>query len=152
MWTVSNWLERNKTLTQCGKYSWKKSILANQHSSLTTFISFVLNENVQQAKKSGQLQKYVWIQNLCRSYRKATLFWETWHKHFLMVQWYGRWCKEVRGKILRTGEQNNSTTIRSRDTMHWRPPIQGRRNWISWRIVKSMLTNCSEMPVFGSHW
>ena len=60
--------------------------------------------------------------------------------------------KEMCGKILRTGEQNNSTTKRSRDTMHWRPPLQGRRNGINWRIVKSMLTKCSEMPVFGSHW
>ena len=33
-------------------------------------------------------------------------------KCFLMV------CKEVRGKILRTGEQNNSTVIQSRNTMH----------------------------------
>ena len=34
--------------------------------------------------------------------------------------------------------------------------IQGRRNRICWRIVKSMLTNCCEMPempdVFGSNW
>ena len=30
----------------------------------------------------------------------------------------GRSCKEMRGKILRTCEQNNSTTIQSRNTMH----------------------------------
>ena len=31
MWMTYNWLERNKTLIQCGKYSTKKSIWENQH-------------------------------------------------------------------------------------------------------------------------
>ena len=31
---ASNWLERNKTLIRCGKYSTKKSISENQHLSL----------------------------------------------------------------------------------------------------------------------
>ena len=34
MWMTSNWLERNKTLIRCGKYSIKKSIWENQHLSL----------------------------------------------------------------------------------------------------------------------
>ena len=34
MWMTSNWLERNKTLIRCGKYSTKKSIWENQHLSL----------------------------------------------------------------------------------------------------------------------
>ena len=33
---TSNWLERNKTLIRCGKYSIKKSIWENQHLSLTS--------------------------------------------------------------------------------------------------------------------
>ena len=80
----------------------------------------------------GQLQKYVWIQNLCWSYRKATLFWETWHKHFLMFLWYGRSCKEMRGKILRTGEQkqlNNSTKYQLRAPMII---ILEKKNWNPW--------------------
>ena len=27
-----------------------------------------------------------------------------------------------------------------------------KRKWISWRIIYSLLTNCSEMSVFGSYW
>ena len=38
----------------------------------------------------GQLQKYVWNQDLRRSQRKATLVKETWSKHYLMVVWHGR--------------------------------------------------------------
>ena len=37
--------------------------------------------------------------------------------------------------ILRNGEQNDSTVIQSCHTMHWRPPIEGRRNRVCWRIV-----------------
>ena len=37
MWMTSNWLERNKTLIRCGKYSTKKSIWENQHLSLIMF-------------------------------------------------------------------------------------------------------------------
>ena len=33
MWMTSNWLERNKTLIRCGKYSIKKLIWENQHLS-----------------------------------------------------------------------------------------------------------------------
>ena len=43
-------------------------------------------------------------------------------------------------KISRIGEQNNSTVTQSRNSMYKRPSIQGRRNRICWRIVKSMLT------------
>ena len=99
-----------------------------------------------------QLQEYVRIQDLCWGFRKAALFRETWSKHFLMVLWHGRSCKEMRGKILRTGEQNNSTVLRSRNSMCWRPSIQGRTSRICWWVVKSMLTICTEMPVFGSNW
>ena len=99
----------------------------------------------------GQLQEHVWIQNLCWSFRKATKYRTLDTNHFVMVLWHGRSCKETRGKILRTGNQNNPTVIQSRNAMHWRPPIQGRRNGICWRIVKSLLTDCSEMIVFGPY-
>ena len=49
MWTTQNWLERNKTLTQCGKHLWKKSIWASQDPSLTTFIWVALNESAKWA-------------------------------------------------------------------------------------------------------
>ena len=50
MWTTWNWLGRNKTLTQWGKYLWKKSFSANQHPPLTMFIWVALRDNVKQAK------------------------------------------------------------------------------------------------------
>ena len=45
----------------------------------------------------GKLQKYVWIQNLCRSKRKTALFQETRRRHLFVVLRYGRSCKEMCG-------------------------------------------------------
>ena len=47
---TSNWLDRNKTLIQCGKYSTKKLIRGNQHLSWITNTWAALNDNVKQAK------------------------------------------------------------------------------------------------------
>ena len=55
------------------------------------------------------------------AFEKTTLFRETCREHFLMVLWHGKSCKEMRGNTLRTGEQNNSTVIQSRNTMPWWP-------------------------------
>ena len=75
---------------------------------------------------------------------------KTWH--LCMVLRYGRSCKEVRGTILRVSQQNNSVTLQSLNFMSWWPPIQGRRIEIRGRIVKSMLSKCSQMPVHRSNW
>ena len=50
LWTTYNWLERNKTLTQCGKYLSKKSIWTSQHHSLTMSILVAVDENAKRAK------------------------------------------------------------------------------------------------------
>ena len=55
MWTVFNWLGRNKSLTQCGKNLWKKSIRESQHHSLTMFIWVALNKHAKRAKKMWKI-------------------------------------------------------------------------------------------------
>ena len=100
----------------------------------------------------GQSQKYVWIQDPCRSKRNATLFRETWCGHLLMVLWYGRSCKEMCGATLCGGEQNNPATLHCYNSMLWWPSIQRRRVEIRGRIVKSMLSNCLEMLTLGTYW
>ena len=47
---TSNWLERNKTLIRCEKYSIKKLTWENQHLSLIMYTWDVLKDNVKQAK------------------------------------------------------------------------------------------------------
>ena len=101
----------------------------------------------------GQLQKYVWIQNvrcggiekyLNQRNRKQTF------PHGPMT-----WKVMQRNAVERYCELANKTTqqlYKSRNSMYWRSSIQRRRNRICWRIVKYMLSNCSEMSVFGSSW
>ena len=45
-----NWLERNKTLIRCGKYSIKKLIWENQHLSLIMYTWDVLKDHVNLAR------------------------------------------------------------------------------------------------------
>ena len=45
-WMTSNWLERNKILIRCGKYSTKKLIWENQHHSLIMYTWDALKYNV----------------------------------------------------------------------------------------------------------
>ena len=54
--------------------------------------------------------------------------------------------------ILWVGEQDDSTTLQSINSLHWRPSFQRRRIEIRGRIVKSMLSNCSEMFILGTYW
>ena len=72
--------------------------------------------------------------------------------YFFMVLWYGRSCKEMCGAILWVGKQDDSTTLQSIYSMHRWPPLQRRRNEICWRIVTSMLSNCSKMLILGTNW
>ena len=82
--------------------------------------------------------------------RKASILWES--SYFFMVLWYGGSCKEMCGAILWVGEQGNSTTLQSINSMHWWPSFQRRRNEICWRIVTSMLWNGSIMFILGTNW
>ena len=50
MWMTSNWLERNKILIRCGKYSTKKLIWEDQHHSLIMYTWSALKDNAKQAK------------------------------------------------------------------------------------------------------
>ena len=46
MWMTSSWLERNKILIRCGKYSRKKLIWENEHHSLIMYTWDVLKDTV----------------------------------------------------------------------------------------------------------
>ena len=98
----------------------------------------------------GQLQNHVRIANFCGRSREVTI--PSKSSYFFMVLWHGWSCKEVCGTILWVGKQDDSATLQSIYSMHRWPPLQRRRNKICWRIVKYMLSNCSEMLIFGKNW
>ena len=80
-------------------------------------------------------------------------FGETWcRNNIFVVQWHRKSRKDMCGKILRTCRINDSPSIQSIYSMHRWPPLQRRRIEICWRIVISMLSNCSEMFILGTFW
>ena len=81
-----------------------------------------------------QLQNHVWIQNFRRSNWKITMLGKS--AYFFVVLWHGRSCQEIGGTILWVGEQDNSTTLQSINSMPWRPSFQRRRIEIRWRSVQ----------------
>ena len=97
-----------------------------------------------------QLQNHVWIQNFRRSNGKITMPGKS--EYLFVVLWHGRSCQEMCGTILWVGKRNDTTTLQSIYSMPWRPSFQRRRIEIWRRIVKSMLSNCSEMFTLGTYW
>ena len=76
-----------------------------------------------------QLQSHVWITNFRRENWKITMLGKS--AYFFVVV---------------------STTLQSIYSMHRWPPFQRRRNEICWRIVTSMLLNCSKVLMLGTNW
>ena len=98
----------------------------------------------------GHLQNHVWIANFSGRNRKASILRES--SYFFMVLWYWGSCKEMCGAILWVSKQDDSTTLQSIYSMHRWPPLQRGRIEICWRIVTSMLSNCSKMFILGTNW
>ena len=73
-------------------------------------------------------------------------------EYLFVVPWHGRSCQEMCGTILWVGEQDDTKTQHGINSMLWRPSFQRRRIEIRGRIVKSMLSNCSEMLVLDTYW
>ena len=98
----------------------------------------------------GQTQNHVWIANFRGWNCKTSILWE--FSYFFTVLWQGGSCKEMCGTILWVGKQDDPTTLQSIYSMPWRPPLQRGRIEICMRIVKIMLSDCSEMLVLGTCW
>ena len=81
---------------------------------------------------------------------KTSILWE--FSYFFVVLWYGRSCEEMCGAILWVGKQDDPTTLQSKNSLHWWPPLQRGRNEICSRLVTSMLSNCCEMLKLGTYW
>ena len=94
-------------------------------------------------KYCAQLHNHVWIANFRGESRVISI--PSICSYFFMVLWHGWSCKEVCGTILWVGKQDDSATLQSMYSMHRWPSLQRRRKEICWRIVTSMLSNCSEI-------
>ena len=64
---------------------------------------------------------------------------------------HGRTCSKMQWAILRIGKQECGATLHSFKSLPGWSSIQAGGARISWRIVRSSLTNCLEMLVFGTN-
>ena len=151
MWMTSNWLERNKIIDPM----WK--VLNNEVDlgEPTSFLDHVyLGCTQRQCEISKDIvdnyQNHVWLQNFCRSNWEITMLGKS--AYFSVVLWHGRPCEEMCRTILRFGKQDDSTTLQSINSVHRWPPLQRGGNKICWRIVNYLLSNCSQMLIFGKNW
>ena len=151
MWMTSNWLERNKTLFRCGKY-------LIQEVDLGEPTSFLDDVYLGCTQRQCEISKDI-VDNYRTMFESRIFRGENWKttildksSYFFVVLRYGRSCQEMCGMILWVGEQDDSTTLQSIYSMHRWPSLQRERIEIWRRVVKSMLSNCSEMLVFGTCW
>ena len=96
--------------------------------------------------------KDVWVTYLCCSNRKITGVWKASRKNCGVVLRHGRTRPKMRWEILRAGKQESGATVQSFQSLPGWSSIQagGTRN--SWRIIRSLLTNCLDMLVRGTDW
>ena len=97
-------------------------------------------------KYCGQLQNHVRIANFRGWSREITI--PSISSYFFMVLWHGWSCQEMCGTILWVGEKDDST-LQSINTMHWWPPLQGRRIEIRGRIDSPIVLKCSYLACIG---
>ena len=142
-------LERNKILIRCGKCSTEKSILENQDFSLMCI--FGMNSTTMQNNQRycRQSLNHVRISNFSVWTEKLPL---PQNIRIVMVLWHGWSCIEMCGAILWVSTKDDTTTLQGIYSMHRWPPVQRRRNEIDWRIVTSVLPNCSEVLILGTNW
>ena len=146
---ISNWLERNN-INPMWKVVNKEVDLGEptsffNHKNFRVFqceISKDIVDNIEPCLNpefpQDQLKKYhAW--KICVSLRGPTT-WKVMPRNVWndIVHW-------------QTRRLNNSTQYQSINSMHWWPSFQ-RRLQIRERVVKSMLSNCSEMLILGTCW
>ena len=152
MWMTSEWLEERRIWLT----AWKKLLKLVDLGEPTSFLD---RENVwctqRECNPNGIIIKEYkerWITNFCSSKWKISRVGETSRKNGRVVRRHGRTCSDMRWALLRIGEQKDRAAIQSFKSLLGWSPFQGGGTWISWRIVKSMLTNYLENLVHGTNW
>ena len=93
----------------------------------------------------------VWITYFCWNNWKITGVGKASRKDSRVVLRHGRTCSKTRWAILWTGKQWSGAALQNVKSLLGWPSIQAGRTRISWRFVRSLLTNCLEMLVLGTN-
>ena len=142
-----NWLERNKILTQCGKYSWGTLTWPSQHHSLTM-------SNLGCTQRECETSKDI-VENYRNRFesRISAGAKEKQSCSGKLDADISPWTNDMEGHAKKCVERYCALANKTRQQLYkvsWWPSIQRRRIGIYWRKVKAMLSNCSEMTFYGT--
>ena len=140
-WMTSNLLEWSKISISCGRNRWNTFIWRSLRRLLITCTWDALNANVNQTrvwlKNTGKCSNRESLTEQLKSYLVGKIS----HENSRLVFWYGRTCKEKRGKIFRIGEKK-SDFIRSQ--RHVLTTISSeRKNWKRWETYQEFALTSS---------
>ena len=148
VWMTSNWLERSKTLIHVESTQYRSWFGRTHIFPWSRILGLHSKTMWNKQRYCGQLQNHVWITNFRGGNWKITMFWKS--SYLFVVIWHGWSCRAMCATILWVDEQSDSTTLQSIYFMHRWPSFRRRRIEIRWRIVKSMLSDVSEMFILGT--
>ena len=144
MWMTLKWLQKQNMAPM-----WKK-VMKNLWYWRTDIISWPCVSTWMQTKWKDYWTIFtkLWITEQLKNYRDR----KNARTNSSVVLWHGRTCSKMRWAILWTGKQESGATLQSFKSWPGWPSIQAGGTRISWRIVRSLHTNCHEMRVFGTNW
>ena len=153
MWMTSRWLERSRIWLPCGRNWWKTWTWMNPHHFLTTCTWVALTENANRMKQSLNSKRKCSSDVYLLEQQKKFPGWQK--PHAQTVAWSydmeGN-AQKMRSATLRIGKQESGAALQSFKPLPGWSSIQAWRTRISWRIVRSLLTNCLEMHVLDTNW
>ena len=129
-WMTSKWLERNKILIRCGRYSTKKSIWENQHHSLIMSTWLALRENAKQARMLLTIEEPCSNPESPQEEQKNYQVWE--------LEKISTWSYDMEGhakKCVERCELKKKRDSCTKSPLHALTSIQSIE--IRWRIVRS---------------
>ena len=148
MWMTLKWLERSGIWLPCGRNWWKTLTLGNRHHFLTMYTWDALNVNANQMKRLLTNILKMFESRVSAGATEKIPDWEKPTQENCSVVWHGGTCSKMRRAILWTGKQERGVALQGFKSLLGWPLIQAGGTRISWRIVRSLLTNCLEMLVF----
>ena len=135
LWIISRWTAKIRIWLPCGQIDEKRGYWRNHIISVPCVLGMYSAWMQTEWNSHWTIYEDVWITCYCWSSRKITGMAETSRANSSVVLRYGRTCSKMRWAVLWIGKS-----------------IQTRWTWICWRIVRSMITNCLNMLVFGTNW
>ena len=147
------WQERSRIWLPCGRKWWRMWFLMNQRHFLITCTWDALNGNAIHTKilwNSAQIgSNHVFLLGQLKNYQDRTKHHAKTKACPIDMAGYAEKCEE---RYCELANKKAVGIFQSFKSLLGGPSCQKAGAWISWRIVRSMLTSFLEMLVLGTNW